>query len=345
MEDKKSEKALFRQAEKTAGAGFAPQFEGRGLYGAANLSEAGIPENNGQVYTITNETGEGRIRVYPVFTGIELIYNEMRLTCCCKEQESGKNVIEINYCAAGRYECSFSGNGCCYLSPGDIAVSAAPRRKTDSCFPLGRYEGITLLVNTDRLLPEMLRLMEQLGINMERIRRKITEENRCLVLRAGEGGEEVFSQLYRWKSGCEPGLMRLKALEILLFISGQEMESVQPYLSREKASAAKRAAQLLTRDPARRRTIRELAGETGVSPTVLKESFKEVYGTPVYAYLRGYRMTLAQKLLRQGLSVAETAARVGYENPNKFSAAFKAHCGVTPTAFKKAALETPFPKE
>ncbi len=68
----------------------------------------------------------------------------------------------------------------------------------------------------------------------------------------------------------------------------------------------------------------------------MKKKFAAVYGTSIYAYLKAYRLQEAQKkLLRTDLSVADIACAVGYENPAKFSSAFKDECGMTPAQFGK----------
>ena len=57
--------------------------------------------------------------------------------------------------------------------------------------------------------------------------------------------------------------------------------------------------------------------------------------TSLYAYLREYRLQTAQKLLTEtDASIAEIAHRVGYENPNKFSSAFRQVFGMTPTEYR-----------
>ena len=92
----------------------------------------------------------------------------------------------------------------------------------------------------------------------------------------------------------------------------------------------------MTEDLSRHETIGQLAERFRISPTALKKCFKGVYGTSVYSYLRNYRMQEAQKLLLETeLTVGEIAAKIGYENPNKFTSAFKKTYGVTPTEFKK----------
>ena len=44
----------------------------------------------------------------------------------------------------------------------------------------------------------------------------------------------------------------------------------------------------------------------------------------------------ARWLVETELSVAEIAGRLGYENPNKFSSAFKRVIGETPSAYRRA---------
>ena len=96
------------------------------------------------------------------------------------------------------------------------------------------------------------------------------------------------------------------------------------------------AAALLTQELTVRRTIEQLAQEVGLSPTALKSCFKGIYGSSVYAYQKEYRLQLAQKLLTETDStIAEIAHQIGYENPNKFSSAFRQSLGMTPTQYRK----------
>ena len=81
----------------------------------------------------SNETGTGSMIICPLFLGAELYYNDMHLAFFEEATAPMRNVIEINHCRVGRYECSFGANSCCYLAAGDFAVCAAARKKL-SCF-------------------------------------------------------------------------------------------------------------------------------------------------------------------------------------------------------------------
>ena len=68
----------------------------------------------------------------------------------------------------------------------------------------------------------------------------------------------------------------------------------------------------------------------------MKKCFKGVYGDSVYAYMKRYRLQVAEQLLRESNdTVGEIAAKIGYLNPNKFTSAFCAEYGMPPTAYRK----------
>ena len=69
----------------------------------------------------SNETGTGSMIICPLFLGAELYYNDMHLAFFEEATAPMRNVIEINHCRVGRYECSFGANSCCYLAAGDFA--------------------------------------------------------------------------------------------------------------------------------------------------------------------------------------------------------------------------------
>lgn len=314
------------------------EFEGTKLYGETE-EEKDNPRSDCKVYKLSNETGTGRITGYQVFTGIELYYNDMHMAYCNQNQAAAKNMIEINHCCVGRYECCFGEHSCCYMSVGDLSIGSLMKKKSFSCFPLCHYHGITIVINLDELLPEVCQVMALLNIDLSYIQKYICEDNRCCIMRANPSIEHIFSELYHVREQRKPGYMKLKMLELLLFLSdldaAEEMMQTD-YYNQSQVKLIKAVAGYITKDLSKHYTIEQLSQEFKISTTTLKKYFRGVYGTSIYSFLRTYRLQAAQKMLMETrLQITVIANKIGYENPNKFTSAFKKIYGVSPTEFRK----------
>ena len=83
-------------------------------------------------------------------------------------------------------------------------------------------------------------------------------------------------------------------------------------------------------------TIEELSRQYLINTAALKRVFKDVYGMPVAAYMKQFRIKKAAQMLRTGdASIADVARSVGYESQSKFTAAFKDQYGCLPTMYRK----------
>lgn len=92
----------------------------------------------------------------------------------------------------------------------------------------------------------------------------------------------------------------------------------------------------LTENLEKRYTLEMLSGKFHINVTTLKTTFKRVYGQPVAAYMKAYRIKQAQSLLvNSNCPISQIAQQVGYENQSKFTQAFKAVTGMTPKVYRK----------
>ena len=98
----------------------------------------------------------------------------------------------------------------------------------------------------------------------------------------------------------------------------------------------RRIHDLLTADLTARPTIEALSARFHINQTTLKHSFKTVYGQPIAAYMKEYRIKRAKALLSQtDLPISQIAAQVGYENQSKFTQSFKDITGTLPKDYRK----------
>lgn len=83
-------------------------------------------------------------------------------------------------------------------------------------------------------------------------------------------------------------------------------------------------------------TLDSLAREVGLSRSTFAERFAQRMGVPAMQYLGNWRVQLATRALqRQGVSIAQAAAEVGYESEAAFNRAFKRLVGVPPGAWRR----------
>ena len=81
-------------------------------------------------------------------------------------------------------------------------------------------------------------------------------------------------------------------------------------------------------------SVESIANDLRLDRRYLVRIFKESTGMSVQEYLIKVRMENAERLLRDGLSVAMTAELVGYSDPFNFSKMFKKYHGVSPSRYE-----------
>ena len=80
--------------------------------------------------------------------------------------------------------------------------------------------------------------------------------------------------------------------------------------------------------------VTAIADAVGLGRNWFSTIFRKYTGLPPVQYLMRYRIDQAQKMLRQGMSVTETAIGCGFDSPANFSVQFKKLTGVSPVSYK-----------
>ncbi len=225
------------------------------------------------------------------------------------------------------------------MGEGDLAVNMLENQTNCPRFPLGVYQGASVIIDIRIAQDNLDHGLDGVMIDLGALREKLCPHNRCLVVKAPVNIEHIFEEIYTVDTKIQMGYLRLKILELLLILSvlpPLDTFEISPYFSAEHVQKVKRVREHLTTSLDKDITLKELAVEHEISPTGLKNCFKAIHGKTVYAFRREYRMQAAAKMLQDtSLTIAEIAGMVGYENPGKFSVAFKEIMGRTPGEYRK----------
>lgn len=307
------------------------------LYGLTTF-EKDMQDEGDSKFHLENESGYGDITLYRVFPGIELVYNDMHMAYCNKNQQPAAHIMEINYCKEGRSECLFKKHQYCYMSSGDLSFCSLDNNAHQSEFPTSHYHGITVTIDFSGITAEMKNVLELLSVDINRIK-ALSQVDEFTIIRANETIEHVFSELYKVPATIRQGYIRVKILELLLILTELKPDKdpiKHTYFPATQIKTIKTIHTFLVENFSEHYTIDELSKMYQISPTVMKKCFKGVYGNSIYAYMKKYRLQVAEKLLRESdLTISEIATRVGYLNPNKFTSAFRDEYGASPTTYRK----------
>lgn len=102
-----------------------------------------------------------------------------------------------------------------------------------------------------------------------------------------------------------------------------------------------RATELLHDELARPWTLRRLAASVNVSPSHLSALFRAELGAPPMGYLMELRLQhFSYLLVATGMGIAEAALHSGWRDAGHAARLFRRRFGVTPTAFRIAAVVT-----
>lgn len=294
--------------------------------------------DSSMVLRIECTDGTGTVRVYSLFTGILLGFNDFAASSAPSHRREIGDFLKLNYCTGGSCKVRMPDGPCLFLEPGDLSIDTR-EPKNGFLFPCGSYHGVELFFHRAALQETPPRLFRDMGIDVPAICKKYCPSYKGFVAKAHEKIKNTFMAMNNPPLECELAYYRIKVIELLLLLNfmdspaGNERRS---FLTTGQMEIAKQVMETITEDLSRRYSIEKLAEGYGISPTTLKKYFRGTYGKSISAYLREARMSAVATALKETRrAVADVAAAAGYENASKFAAAFKAATGENPLEYRR----------
>lgn len=294
------------------------------------------------VYQMQNQTGDGTATYYEVYPGVWVLYSDFHMADCPSRKFENDHIITINHCREGRIEWNLNNGAYFYLASGDIMLDSSVTKNKQCSFPLSHYHGVTITILISEITEKLGGLLEGFSIDLPKLEQLFMLRQRPFVLHGGSVLDRVISEFYQVPEMIRLDYLRVKVLELLITLKTVEYSvigEIQPYFYKTQVEKVKAIMELITKRPEHHFTMEELSGQFEISVSALKQCFKGVYGTPIYTYIRNYRMDMAASLLTQtDESVTMIAGKVGYVNTSKFSEAFKSVKGKLPLEYRKVRI-------
>lgn len=292
------------------------------------------------IYRSQDSTGDCEVTVYPVFSGIELVYYDVHMQSCDINLAKGREMLIITHCQEGRIEFEYKNGEYLYLASGDLSIQKNTENIRHRYCPLSHYHGVSVAIDMNRVPRCFSCILDDVFVSPEELEMKFCSEKPYSIMRENISIEHIFSELYSVPENIRKGYHKVKVLELLLFLSGLEYKGESEerrYFSRSQVNAAKEAKKYLLAHLDEHITITELADMLGISSTSLKICFKGVYGDTINGYITNCKMQKAASLLKNtDKSVLEIAGIVGYNNGSKFAGAFRRVMNKSPNEYRKS---------
>ncbi|WP_409199875.1 helix-turn-helix transcriptional regulator [Methanobrevibacter sp. DSM 116169] len=282
-------------------------------------------------------SGNGQMICYEVFPGISLSKIDVNGFHLDNFKRINQNrEITINHCRKGRFECNFYGKYQ-YLEEGDLVAVTKSAHEKYSGFPLGYYEGIEIFIDME-IAKNSLNNILGYSFDLEELYSKISDNENIILIKATKEIDHIFSEMYNVSEKIKSMYFKLKILELFLFLEIQPLDyklENRPQLSKKQVDIVKKVQNEIVQNINEPITLEYLSNKYNIGITSLKNSFKTVYGKPLFAWRKDYRLQIAKNLLKESdMAIGDIALKVGYNNSSKFTAAFKQYYNITPSEYR-----------
>lgn len=305
-----------------------------------------VRNENCSVLMLSDATGEGVMTVYQVMPGVMICFSDMHMEKCASEFElrNDRKVFCMDHCREGRIEMEVLPGVFSIMQENELRLDNRENHKGTSYYPLRHYHGVSVFMDVDETQHTLDEMFHGFSVDIAELRQRYCSQDKPYVIRNDEGLASIISSLYqrnltRSEIVESREYYQMKVVEMLLYLEVMTAESsreIKPYYYKTQMEKIKAVHEKITGDLENRYTIDELSAMYDMPATTMKKCFREVYGDSIYSYQKRYRINVAASMLIQdeSMEIQKVAAAVGYENPGKFSTAFRSIMGVPPAEYR-----------
>ncbi|MBP3807376.1 MAG: helix-turn-helix transcriptional regulator [Eubacterium sp.] len=305
-----------------------------------------VAENdNAHVLRIQSSTGEGYMTLYMVMTGVYVMFDEFHLESCESEFKNMKNVFCIDHCRQGRIEHENLIGDKFYMESGDLKLGRRINHSGSIHMPNGYYYGMTIGFEIGEAEKSIKSELSGVDIDIGAIVEKFSSDKEYFIrkdslLKNDEYIDHILGEMYNVPKEIRMDLFKVKIMELLLRLKMLDKTLYTDdriYIPAGQAEKIKEVHKLIIDSPSKNYTVEVLSQMFDIPESTLRKNFREIYGSPIYKYIKKFKINKAAELLKsdRSLKVSDVAESVGYDNPSKFAAAFKDVMGITPLEYKQ----------
>ena len=271
-----------------------------------------------------------------VMEGVKIISHNILSSCFPRPKAGGGPVLSIDCCLKGRVEWRHTDGRVCYLGENDLQIS--PDLDHEKClhFPLGHYKGVTVQIDPLKAETGFKKHFPNMDIDIEDIYKKFSSCHDFFIVRSEDVIKHIMNEMYFSPLSFDSDYMKLKIAELFLFLKHCHTENgdQKTYFPKSIVNRVKMAKEKACLED-KGMSYTEAAKIAELPESVFRACFREIYGEPFASYMRSLRLEQAAlELSGTDMSIADIALAARYDNPSKFSAAFRKKYGISPREYR-----------
>lgn len=225
------------------------------------------------------------------------------------------------------------------VSKGDIIIYRATEELKNAFFNSDNLESITLDIYLDKFNKNLFKLASKDKVlKWDNKVLNILDNRQFSIGKSNSEIDRITNYIVKAEVNDIEKYLRFKVMVFQLFLSVLDLKSKNFQNSRKMIDFEKKVFEIKKSigeyDFLNMPSVKELCSKLGISYYQIKEIFEEIEGMSLSKYIQKLKMEYAKKLIEKNeLSIIEIAYEVGYENPSKFSKAFKNYFGILPSKY------------
>ncbi|APQ96832.1 helix-turn-helix domain-containing protein [Clostridium botulinum] len=296
----------------------------------------------GKKYVIGKQFGVGDYSRMKIEDGLEISkFNMYSANMYFDNRGYEDDVLEIGYCYSGTTKIlALPSNKKYLLKEGQIFFYKTLNNVEYFEFKYDKCKTISICMHFNTIKNAVNPIWEDRAImDWETQMNNIFKEDILIIEKASYDIKKIAEEIDDIPIDNMMGYMKLKlrTIEFLanFFEKNSDIKLIQSSEDEERESIIK-AKNIISKNLREPPSLKKLAGDLNISLYKLQKAFKNSTGNTVYEYIKKSRIEKAKYLLKNtNMSILEIANEIGYENPSKFSNAFKGYNNMNPLKYRK----------
>lgn len=179
-------------------------------------------EKDSKIYTISPKFGKGTMQSFEVMPGAEIVYSNVYITTPIQKNIQCKDrFIEVTYCFHGQMNMLFSDQPAMIMSDHYISVFNGASHLKSCDFGEEPFIGVSVVVYLPQIINSLNIMLGTIAFDEDMDFQGLFTAGGCFIAPATKSVEHIFTELLLLPEQYRNYLMRIKVMELLLYLVGK----------------------------------------------------------------------------------------------------------------------------